>query len=170
MKLNYFNVQVSVFRKKKLLILYVKMNSRINRYCCCLFVVLIQIVGLFLLTQIPWPGPLVFKISCPRDNARIVRKIVQTKWIPVLEKYKVKIPIECPFHPKRDIFAPQQAAKFQHRPSQWTCGLCGKSFFEEKYLDMHFDNRHKGVINMVRIYVGKFAKKKKNDEPQSEFQ
>lgn len=107
-------------------------------------------IGLFLLSLIPWPGPSVFKISCPRDNARIVRKIIQNKWIPVLEKYKVKIPLECPFHTKRDIFGPQQAAKFQHRPSQWTCGFCGKSFFEEKYLDMHFDNRHKGVINMVQ--------------------
>jgi hypothetical protein len=102
-----------------------------------------------MLSLIPWPGPTVFKISCPRDNARIVRKIIQSKWIPILEKYKVTLPIECPFHPTRDIFGPQQAAKQQHRPSQWTCGLCGKSFFEEKYLDMHFDNRHKGYINMV---------------------
>lgn len=108
-------------------------------------------IGLFLLSSIPWPGPIVFKISCPRDNARIVRKIIQGKWIPVLEKYKVKIPLECPFHPKRDIFGPQEAAKLQYRPSQWTCGLCGKSFFEEKFLDMHFDNRHKGVTNTVPI-------------------
>lgn len=103
-----------------------------------------------MLSMIPWPGPIVFKISCPRDNARIVRKIIQSKWIPILEKYKVSIPLECPFHPKRDIFGPQQLAKHQHRPSQWTCGFCGKSFFEEKFLDMHFDNRHKSNINMVK--------------------
>lgn len=102
-----------------------------------------------MLSLIPWPGPTVFKISCPRENARIVRKIIQNKWTPILEKYKVSIPLECPFHPVRDIFGPQQAAKFQHRPSQWTCGLCGKSFFEEKYLDIHFDNRHKEYINVV---------------------
>lgn len=117
-----------------------------------------------MLSFIPWPGPTVFKISCPRDNTRIVRKVVQSKWIPVLNKYKVsvtiftsklnnrlqvKLPIECPFHPDRDIFGPQEAMKKQHRPSQWGCGICGKSFFEERYLDMHFDNRHKGHINMV---------------------
>ncbi|XP_044266358.1 uncharacterized protein LOC123012476 isoform X1 [Tribolium madens] len=113
----------------------------------------VQIIALFMLSLIPWPGPTVFKISCPRDNARIVRKIIQSKWIPILEKYKVRLPIECPFHPIRDIFGPQQAAKQQHRPSQWTCGLCGKSFFEEKYLDMHFDNRHKGYINMAEDAV-----------------
>lgn len=69
-----------------------------------------------------------------------------SKLIKILQ---VKLPIECPFHPDRDIFGPQEAMKKQHRPSQWGCGICGKSFFEERYLDMHFDNRHKGHINMV---------------------
>lgn len=32
---------------------------------------------LVVLSVIPWPGPTVFKISCPRDSATIVRKIVQ---------------------------------------------------------------------------------------------
>lgn len=62
---------------------------------------------------------------------------------------KVKLPLECPFHPSRDIFAPQQAAKKQHRTSQWICGFCGKSFFEEKFLDIHFEKRHRSKINMV---------------------
>ncbi|KAF5299938.1 hypothetical protein FQA39_LY11311 [Lamprigera yunnana] len=113
----------------------------------------LEILVLYMLSLIPWPGPTIFKISCPKDNARIVRKIIQNKWVPVLEKYKVSIPLECPFHPLRDIFGPQEAAKQQHRPSQWTCGLCGKSFFEEKYLDLHFDNRHKGYINMAEDAV-----------------
>lgn len=55
--------------------------------------------------------------------------------------------MECPFHPLRDIFGPQQAAKKQNRPSQWTCGFCGKSFYDEKHLDMHFDARHSSIIN-----------------------
>ncbi|XP_026469779.1 uncharacterized protein LOC113373717 [Ctenocephalides felis] len=53
----------------------------------------------------------------------------------------------------RDIFGPQQAAKQQHRPSQWTCGFCGKSFFEERHLDLHFDNRHKNEINVAEDAV-----------------
>lgn len=36
-----------------------------------------QLTALLVLILIPWPGPTVFKISCPRDNARIVRKLVQ---------------------------------------------------------------------------------------------
>lgn len=55
--------------------------------------------------------------------------------------------MECPFHPLRDIFSPQQAAKKQNRPSQWTCAFCAKSFYEEKHLDLHFDARHNTKIN-----------------------
>lgn len=99
------------------------------------------------LSLIPWPGPSVFKISCSRESARVVRKIVQSKWLPILDKYQVKIPLECPFHPLRDIFAPQQAEKKQNRPSQWTCGFCGKSFYEERHLDLHFESRHPSNIN-----------------------
>lgn len=62
----------------------------------------------------------------------------------------MNLPIECPFHPMRDIFARQETAKYHYRSSQWTCGLCGQSFFDEKQLDIHFDNRHKSHINMVR--------------------
>lgn len=40
-------------------------------------------------------------------------------------------------------------AKVQNRRNQWTCNLCGKSFFEEKHLDMHFDARHNNVINFA---------------------
>ncbi|KAL1124370.1 hypothetical protein AAG570_000999, partial [Ranatra chinensis] len=107
------------------------------------------VLALLVLSIIPWPGPTIFKISCPRDSATVVRRIVQKKWIPVLEKYQIEIPVDCPFHPSRDIYWPQQLAKQQHRPSQWTCGLCGKSFYSEAYLDMHFDNRHKNHVNLA---------------------
>lgn len=132
---------------------------------------------MLLLSVIPWPGPSVFKISCPRDRASVVRRIVQKvkkickmsicsnfvavknpstfsrfqRWMPILKRHQVELPLECPFHESRDIFRPQQKAKHQHRPSQWTCGLCGKSFYAEKHLDAHFDNRHKSNVNTVRF-------------------
>lgn len=37
----------------------------------------------------------------------------------------------------------------KHRPTQWTCGFCGKSFYEERFLDSHFDNRHRGRLNQA---------------------
>ncbi|XP_043466960.1 uncharacterized protein LOC122501505 [Leptopilina heterotoma] len=112
-----------------------------------------EILTVLFLSVIPWPGPSVFKISCPRDRASVVRRIVQKRWIPILKKYQVELPLECPFHESRDIFYPQQAAKHQHRSSQWTCGLCGKSFYTENHLDAHFDNRHKSNINTAEDAV-----------------
>ncbi|KAK6632143.1 hypothetical protein RUM44_007173 [Polyplax serrata] len=112
-----------------------------------------EVIVLVVLSIIPWPGPTVFKISCPRDSASVVRKLIQKKWVPVLEKYQVKIPIECPFHPGRDILGPQQAAKHQYRASQWSCGFCGKSFYEERFLELHFDNIHKNEINVAEDAV-----------------
>lgn len=53
----------------------------------------------------------------------------------------------------RDIFAPQQLAKVQNRRNQWTCSLCGKSFFEEKHLDRHFDSRHSHILNSAEDAV-----------------
>lgn len=113
----------------------------------------LQVLLLCVLALIPLPGPGLFKITCCRDNSRIVRKIVQAKLLPVLEKYNVKLGQECPFHPDRDIFAPQQSAKQQDRPSQWTCGVCGKSFYEERFLDLHFEHRHRERINTAEDAV-----------------
>ncbi|XP_043673132.1 uncharacterized protein LOC122631473 [Vespula pensylvanica] len=113
----------------------------------------LEVLAVLLLSVIPWPGPSVFKISCPRDRASVVRRIVHKRWMPILKKYQVELPLECPFHESRDIFRPQQRAKHQHRPSQWTCGLCGKSFYAEKHLDAHFDNRHKSNVNTAEDAV-----------------
>ncbi|XP_069354974.1 uncharacterized protein [Maniola hyperantus] len=113
----------------------------------------LEVLVLLFLSLIPWPGPSVFKITCSRDNSKIVRKVIQNKWLPVLERFQVKLPLECPFHPARDIFAPQHAAKLQHRSSQWTCAFCGKSFYEERHLDTHFDQRHKNQINKAEDAV-----------------
>ncbi|KAH8360981.1 hypothetical protein KR093_005998 [Drosophila rubida] len=102
---------------------------------------------IFILLLIPWPPSSVIKILCSRDNSRLVRKIVRSKWTPILDKHQVKLPLECPLHPLRDVFAPRQDEKQRDRPTQWTCRRCGKSFYQEKYLDLHFDTRHKSIIN-----------------------
>lgn len=114
-----------------------------------------QVLLLCVLTLIPLPpGPSsLLRLTCCRDNSRIVRKIVQSKFLPVLEKHNVKLGMECPFHPDRELFAPQQTAKQQDRPSQWTCTLCGKSFYEEKFLDLHFEHRHQERINTAEDAV-----------------
>lgn len=54
-----------------------------------MFFILVQVILICFLSFIPWPAPSVFKISCSRDSARVVRKIVQSRWLPILEKYQV---------------------------------------------------------------------------------
>lgn len=68
--------------------------------------------------------------------------------MPVLEKYGVTLPLECPLHNARDVFARQEEAKV-HVPPQWTCGFCGKAFYHEAHLDRHLDNRHEEHLNNV---------------------
>lgn len=71
----------------------------------------LKVLGLLVLAlQVPWPGPSVFKISCPRDSARLVRKIITSKWIPVLSRHGVSLPLECPFHAARDVYSPQEVS------------------------------------------------------------
>ncbi|XP_017086908.2 uncharacterized protein [Drosophila bipectinata] len=106
-----------------------------------------EIALVYFLLLIPWPPTNVLRLLCSRDNSRLVRKIVRSKWTPILDKHQVKLPLECPLHPFRDVFAPRQDAKQRDRPTQWTCRKCGKSFYQEKHLDLHFDTRHKQIIN-----------------------
>ncbi|XP_061387396.1 uncharacterized protein LOC133322416 [Musca vetustissima] len=110
-------------------------------------IVNLEIFLIYFFLLIPWPHTHVIKRLCSKDNSRLVRKIVRSKWTPILDKYQVRLPLECPLHPFRDIFAPRQDAKKRDRPTQWTCRLCGKSFYQEKFLDLHFETRHKAIIN-----------------------
>lgn len=57
---------------------------------------------MLLLSVIPWPGPSVFKISCPRDRASVVRRIVQ----------KVKKFLSNQFVFKRNMHVKIHAYKF----------------------------------------------------------
>ncbi|XP_036327813.1 uncharacterized protein LOC118740397 isoform X4 [Rhagoletis pomonella] len=107
----------------------------------------IEITLIYFLLLMPWPHTHIIQLFCSKDNSRLVRKIVRSKWTPILDKYSAKLPLECPLHPLRDVFSPCQDAKKRDRPTQWTCRLCGKSFYQERFLDLHFETRHKSVIN-----------------------
>ncbi|KAK3883048.1 hypothetical protein Pcinc_012609 [Petrolisthes cinctipes] len=106
----------------------------------------LEVLVVLLLTLVPRPGPLLPRPPCTRDKASLVRKLVNKRWVPVLERYGVSLPLECPLHTDRDVFAQQEEAKI-HAPPQWTCGLCGKSFYHEAHLDRHLDNRHEDYLN-----------------------
>ncbi|XP_037796454.1 uncharacterized protein LOC119591782 [Penaeus monodon] len=120
----------------------------------------VEVLVVLLLTLVPRPGPLkptfihvyvCIKGSCDGScNSLTVFYVVEDsdsfRWMPVLEKYGVTLPLECPLHNARDVFARQEEAKV-HVPPQWTCGFCGKAFYHEAHLDRHLDNRHEEHLN-----------------------
>jgi len=69
--------------------------------------------------------------------------------MPFVEKEKYHIPKRCRFHPDNDIYRDQEQHKFHIDINEWQCGYCKKSFYEEKHLDHHFDNRHSNLLNLV---------------------
>ena len=83
--------------------------------------------------------------NCSREGSSIVRHFIQTVWRPIFKKFDVKMPDQCPLHFSRDLFSAQELAKLHYRVNLWTCGLCGKSFYREHFLDMHMASKHSPV-------------------------
>ena len=48
----------------------------------------------------------------------------------------------CPLNASASRFSAQEASKTRLKPRKWRCGLCGKEFFEEVWLDAHLHGRH----------------------------
>ncbi|KAK2162235.1 hypothetical protein LSH36_101g01058 [Paralvinella palmiformis] len=79
---------------------------------------------------------------CPRLESKLVRRLLNKEIIPFYQQFNAVIPHSCPFSPSRDIYGYQEENKFEESATKWVCDFCGKSFYEERFLDQHFDNRH----------------------------
>ncbi|KAL2322675.1 hypothetical protein Fmac_027054 [Flemingia macrophylla] len=88
------------------------------------------------------------QIHCSRDRSRAAWKIIQEYLMPFVEKEKYHISKRCRLHPDNDIYRDQEQHKFHIDINEWQCGYCKKTFYEEKHLDQHFDNRHSNLLNM----------------------
>lgn len=86
--------------------------------------------------------------DCSRSRARIVRNIMTAELSPIYEEFSVRMPAKCPLSPERDTYSSHEAHKYMEAASKWTCNYCGKGFYEERFIDMHMDNRHR---NMMKI-------------------
>jgi hypothetical protein len=73
------------------------------------------------------------------------------KWTPIFDKYKLDIPLSCPLNPERDIFHVFHQSKISANPRRWSCGICGKSFYKELFLDLHFFRKHPEKLFLVKI-------------------
>ncbi|XP_071819579.1 uncharacterized protein [Apostichopus japonicus] len=59
----------------------------------------------------------------------------------------MSIPFSCPLSPSRNVYGDNEKHKLWEDTSRWSCQYCGKAFFGQEYLDMHFENRHLETIN-----------------------
>jgi len=64
-------------------------------------------------------------------------------------QHQLSLPVVCAFAAERDMYAAQEQNKYSENSGKWTCGFCGKSFYDEKFLDKHFDARHRDKVITV---------------------
>ena len=53
-------------------------------------------------------------------------------------------------HSSNDLYSIQEEHKSQEYASKWVCNFCGKAFYNENYLDKHFDNKHSDMLVKVK--------------------
>ncbi|KAJ7960792.1 C2H2-like zinc finger protein [Quillaja saponaria] len=87
------------------------------------------------------------EIHCSRERSRAAWKIIEEYLVPFVEKEQYQLSRRCRLHPDNDLFRDQEHHKVHLDINEWQCGFCKKSFYEEKHLDKHFDNRHGNLLN-----------------------
>ncbi|MQL88331.1 hypothetical protein Taro_020887 [Colocasia esculenta] len=78
---------------------------------------------------------------------RSLMRYVLQYLMPFVDEEQYQISTKCRLHPDNDMFREQENHKVHVEVNEWRCGFCKKSFRAEKFLDMHFDNRHYNLLN-----------------------
>uniref|UniRef100_A0A0D9XY01 C2H2-type domain-containing protein n=1 Tax=Leersia perrieri TaxID=77586 RepID=A0A0D9XY01_9ORYZ len=82
-----------------------------------------------------------------RERSRLAWKAIDEYLMPFVEKEKYELPSKCRLHPGNDMFREQEQHKIHFDINEWRCGFCKKAFRAEKFLDQHFENRHKNLVD-----------------------
>jgi hypothetical protein len=85
-----------------------------------------------------------FDASCSRRLSREAASIVESDFLTPAAVRGVPVTPTCPLLPDRNRYARHEAAKREVRYGQWGCGICGKTFRGEWFMDLHLDSRHAG--------------------------
>ncbi|KAH7532401.1 hypothetical protein FEM48_Zijuj04G0015700 [Ziziphus jujuba var. spinosa] len=88
------------------------------------------------------------EVHCSRERSRAAWKIIEEYLMPFVDKERYQLSRRCRLHPDNDLYRDQEQHKIRLDINEWQCGYCKKSFYEEKYLDKHFDNRHYNLLNV----------------------
>ncbi|XP_057548555.1 uncharacterized protein LOC130826940 [Amaranthus tricolor] len=91
----------------------------------------------------------IHEVHCSRERSRAAWEIIETYFMPFVERERYKISGSCRLHPDNDLFRDQEQHKIKADVNEWQCGYCKKSFLSEEFLDRHFDSRHYNVLNIT---------------------
>uniref|UniRef100_A0A7S4RK22 C2H2-type domain-containing protein n=1 Tax=Alexandrium monilatum TaxID=311494 RepID=A0A7S4RK22_9DINO len=84
--------------------------------------------------------------GCSRPISRNVRTLLESEVLkPAVRAGLEGWPARCPLDPARDLYGQHEKQKQRARVSGdllWKCGICGKAFRNEHYLDLHLERRH----------------------------
>jgi len=83
---------------------------------------------------------------CSREESRYVREYFTHATGPIYDKHQLKIPSECIFSSKRDIYYDQELNKIRVK-EKWLCNYCQRTYHTEYQLDLHLSNRHNDTLN-----------------------
>ncbi|KXJ24195.1 uncharacterized protein LOC110248842 isoform X1 [Exaiptasia diaphana] len=86
------------------------------------------------------------EFHCSREGSRVVRSTLRKDFFPVYEQHNLDPNKACPLHEDHDVFIKQELNRIEEHQSRWRCDVCGKVFYGEQYLDMHFDNKHQDLL------------------------
>ncbi|KAG8183999.1 hypothetical protein JTE90_029139 [Oedothorax gibbosus] len=115
-----------------------------------------EISILLLLYYAGWNFPSKNVFKCSRLKSRLVRMIIVKKVLPILHRYKLSLPLECPFHSERDaLWWPDIQVDFQD--GHWHCPLCGAAFSSEGHLVTHWDGWHTRTIAEDSVCFASFC-------------
>jgi len=84
---------------------------------------------------------------CSRSVSRVVRKQLGSEVLTLASQQGYsEWPGNCAFDPSHDLYAEHEKQKLRRKPGTpglaWHCGICGKTFKSEHYLDLHMERRH----------------------------
>ncbi|CAL4896427.1 unnamed protein product [Urochloa decumbens] len=86
-------------------------------------------------------------VHCSRERSRAAWEAIDEYLMPFVEKEKYELPSKCRLRPDNDMFREQEQHKIHFDINDWRCGFCKKAFRAEKFLDQHFENRHKNLLD-----------------------
>ncbi|XP_054723232.1 uncharacterized protein LOC129233195, partial [Uloborus diversus] len=115
-----------------------------------------EILILLLLYYLGWNNPSYPVLNCSRTKSHLVRMIIHKKIIPILLRYKLSLPLSCPFHNERDVlWWPNVQIDFLD--GSWMCPFCGAAFSSEEIVMNHWDGKHTHYETEDSICLARFC-------------